>query len=74
MAAAAGADPILTKITVRVDAESEADRQNIAQWVAIAAKEGTGAEISKHVGTDVTNRVLREADSNARKVDEWRLH
>ena len=30
-AAATDADPILAKITLRVDAKSEADRQNIAQ-------------------------------------------
>ena len=30
-AAASGAEPTVAKITVRVDAESETDRQNIAQ-------------------------------------------
>ena len=69
-AAASGAEPAVAKITARVDAESEADRQNIARQAAIGAKEGTAAGISKHVGTDVTDSVLREADGNAKKVDE----
>ena len=73
-AAASGAEPAVAKITARVDAESEADRQNIARQAAIGAKEGTAAGISKHVGTDVTDSVLREADGNAKKVDEWHLH
>ena len=45
VAAAAGAEPTLAKITVRVDAENEADRQNIAQQAAIGAKGGTVTEI-----------------------------
>ena len=57
-AAATDADPILAKITLRVDAKSEADRQNIAQQAAIGAKEDTVAGISKHVGTNVTNSIL----------------
>ena len=57
---------ILAKITTRVDAESEADRQNTARQAAIGAKEGTAAGISKHVGTAVTDSVLREADGNAK--------
>ena len=67
--AADSATTILAKITTRVDAEIEADRQNIARQVTIGAKEGTAARISKHVGTDVTDKVLREADGNAKKVD-----
>ena len=73
-AAAARADPILAKITTRVDAESEAGRQNIPRHAAIGAKEGTTAGIRKHVSTNVTNSVLRKADGNAKKVDEWHLH
>ena len=73
-AAAAGATPVTPKITTRVDAESEADRQNIARQAAIGAKEGTAAGISKHVGTDITESVLRKVDGNKKKVDEWQLH
>ena len=69
-ATAAGAPTILVKITTRIDAKSKADRQNIARQVAIGAKEDTATGISKHVGTDVTDSVLRETDSNAKKVDE----
>ena len=79
-AAGVGAKPILAKITTRVDVESKADCQNIARQAAIGAKEGTAADISKHVGTDVTDvtdvtdSVLRKADGNAKKVEEWHLH
>ena len=38
-----------------------APRKNIARQAAIGAKEGTAAGISRHVGTDVTDSVLREA-------------
>ena len=72
--AASSAATIVAKITTRVDAESKADRQNIARQATIGAKEGTAAGISKHVGIDVTDSVLREADGNAKKVDEWQLH
>ena len=72
--AAAGAELILAKIMARVDAKSEANRQNIARQTTIRAKESTAAKISKHVGTDITNSVLQEADGNAKKVDEWHLH
>ena len=66
--------PVTPKITTRVDAESEADCQNIARQAAIGAKEDTAAGISRHVGTDVTDSVLHEADGNKKKVDEWQLH
>ena len=65
-AAAAGAGPILAKITARVDAESKADRQNIARQAAIGTKEGTAAGISKHIGTDITNIVLQEVNGNVK--------
>ena len=66
-AAVAGAELILAKITTRVDAASEADRQNTAQQVTIEAKGGTAAGISKHVDTNVTGSVLQEAGGNTQK-------
>ena len=69
-----GVATIFAEITTHVDAENEVDRQNIARQAAIGAKEGTAAGISKHVGTNVTNSVLREADGNVKKVDKWQLH
>ena len=54
-----------------MDAKSKIDRQNIACQVAIRVKEGTAAGISNHVGTDVTDSVLCEADGNRKKVDKW---
>ena len=65
-----GAKPVLARITARVNTEDKADRQNIAQQAAIGVNEGTTAGISKHVGTNVTDSVLREADGNTKKVDE----
>ena len=35
---------------------------------AIGVREGTATDISKYVGTDVTNSVLREVVGNAEKV------
>ena len=49
---------MIAKITARVDAESKTDHQNVTQQAVIGAKEGTAADISKHIGTDVTNSVL----------------
>ena len=68
------ATTIVAKITPRVDAKSEADRQNIARQATIGAKEGTAKGISKHLGSNVTDSVLCEADGNTKKVDEWHLH
>ena len=73
-AAASGAEPILAKITARVDTESKANYQNIARQAGIRAKEGTAAGISKHVGTSITDSVLLEADGTTKKVDEWHLY
>ena len=58
------AKPVATQITSRVDAESKADHQNTARQGDIGIKEGTAAGISKHVNTDVTDSVLREAGGN----------
>ena len=51
-----------------MEAESKADRQNIAQQAAIRATEGIATGISKHVCTDVTNSVLRKVDGNAEMI------
>ena len=50
-AAATEIEPIRAKIMSRVDTESKADRQNIAQQVVIGAKEGNATGTNKHVGT-----------------------
>ena len=46
----------------------------MARQSVIGAKESTATAISKIVGTDVTDGVLREPDGNANSVDTWHLY
>lgn len=63
------------QITMRADAQDEADRRNYAIQAAIGAKEGAAEAITNKVGSDVTYSVLRNADGNDNKsVDEYDLY
>jgi len=44
------------------DAQEEEDRQNTYQLEAIGVKEGVAGSITKIIGKDITNRILRTSD------------
>jgi hypothetical protein len=61
-------------IDMRSDAQDEADRLNLINQAVIGAKEGTDEAITKKVGTDVTDAILKTADgSNFKSIDDWQL-
>jgi len=67
--------PVQPEIAMNSDAQEEADRQNTYQLAAIGVKEGVAAGITKIVGKDITNPILRTSDSTSFKsVDEYQLH
>jgi hypothetical protein len=63
--------PVFVK---RMEAQEEADRLNVINQSVIGAKEGVVDGITKLVGSDVTNTILRTADgSDYKSVDEYTL-
>ena len=51
-------------IANRPDAQGEADRQNMNNQAVIGAKEGVIEATIAHVGSDITDTILRAADSS----------
>ena len=67
--------PVLPTITARADAQDEADRINMINQAVIGAKEGATEAITKKVGSDITDAVLRTADgTDYRSIDDYELH
>jgi hypothetical protein len=67
--------PVQPEITTNSDAQEEADRQNTYRLAAIGVKEGVAAGITKIVGKDITNPILRTSDGiSFKSVDEYQLH
>ena len=63
------------EIATNSDTQDEVDRQNTYRMVAIGVKEGVAAGITKIVGTDITNPILRTSDGiSFKSVDEYQLH
>ena len=63
------------EITTNSDAQEEVDRQNTYRLAAIGVKEGVAAGITKIVGKDITNPILRTTDGiSFKSVDEYQLH
>jgi hypothetical protein len=63
------------KIATNSDAQEEADRQNTYRLAAIEVKEGVAAGITKIIGKDITNPILRTSDGiSFKSVDEYQLH
>ena len=56
--------------TLRLEAQEEADRRNIAAQAMIGAKEGVVKAITALVGTNITNSVLCTIDGNFKSVDD----
>ena len=55
---------ILPNFTTRTEAQEEADRLNIINQSVISAKEGVVEAVSKLVGSDITDAILRTADGS----------
>jgi hypothetical protein len=65
---------ILHSITAQTEAQEEADQLNIINQSVIGNKEGVIEDITKLVGSNVTNAILQMADgSNHRSIDEFTL-
>ena len=63
------------EIATNSDTQEEADRQNTYQLAEIGVKEGVAAGITKIVGKDITNPILRMTDGiSFKSVDEYQLH
>ena len=63
------------EIAINSDAQEEADRQNTYRLAAIGVKEGVAAGITKIVGKDITNPILRTSDGiSFKSVDQYQLH
>ena len=58
------ASDAIPAITNRTDAQDEADRRNMNNQAVIGAKEGVIKAITAHVGSDITDPILRKADGS----------
>ena len=66
---------ILPTITARTEAQEEADQLNFINQSVIGAKEGVVKVVSKLVGSDITNAILRMADgSDFKSIDDFTLY
>ena len=66
---------VQAEIVTNSDAQEEADRQNTYRLAAIGVKEGVAAGITKIVGKDITNPILRTSDGiSFKSVDHYQLH
>ena len=67
--------PVQPEIATNSDAQEEADRQDTYQLGAIGVKEGVAAGITKLVGKDITNPILRTTDGISFKSEnDYQLH
>ncbi len=66
---------VIPSITTQTEAQEEANQLNIINQLVIGAKEGVVKAITKLVGSDVTNTILRTANgSNHKSIDEFTLY
>jgi hypothetical protein len=74
MASKAESTTIAPTITSQSEAQEEANRLNVINQSVIGAKEGVVKAVTKLVGSDITDAVLRTADgSNHKSIDDYRL-
>ncbi len=65
---------VLPTFTTRTEAQKEANRLNVINQSVIGAKEGVVEAVSKLVGSDITDAILRMADGNDHKsIDDFTL-
>jgi hypothetical protein len=70
----ASSTTITPTITSRSEAQEEADRLNVINQLVISTKEGVVKAVTKLVGSDITDAVLRTADgSNHKSIDDYTL-
>ena len=70
-----GTATVAPEITTNSDAQDKADRQNTFRLAAISVKEGIAEGITKLVGKDITDPILRTLDgSDFKSVDDFQLH
>ena len=63
--------PVFVK---RIEAQEEADRLNVINQSVIGAKEGVTEGVTKLVGSDITDTILRTSDgSDYKSVDDYTL-
>ena len=66
---------ILPTFTTRTEAQEEADRLNVINQSVIGAKEGVVEAVSKLVGSDITDAILRTADGSVFKsIEDYTLY
>jgi len=66
---------ILPTFTTRIEAQEEADRLKVINQSVIGAKEGVVEAVSKLVGSDITDAILRTADgSDFKSIDDYTLY
>jgi hypothetical protein len=58
---------VLPSITAQTEAQEEANQLNVINQSVISAKEGVVEAITKLVGSDITNAILRTADGSDHK-------
>lgn len=63
-------------ITNRPDAQEEADRRNMNNQAVIGAKEGVIEATTAHVGSDITDTILRAADgsNDLKNIDDVSIY
>jgi hypothetical protein len=70
----ASSTTITPTITSQSEAQEEADHLNVINQSVIGAKEGVVEAVTKLVGSDITNAVLRTANgSNHKSIDDYTL-
>ncbi len=70
----ASSTTITPTITSQLEAQEEADCLNMINQLVIGAKEGVVEAVTKLVGSDITNAVLRTANgSNHKSIDDYML-
>jgi len=66
---------VLSTFNTRTEAKEEADRLNVITQSVIGAKEGVVKAVSKLVGSDITDTILRTPDGTDHKsIDDFTLY
>jgi hypothetical protein len=66
---------VLPTFTTQTEAQEEANQLNVINQSVIGAKEGVIKAVSKLVGSDITNAILRTADgSNHKSINNFMLY
>ena len=70
-----GDSTIKSVIDNNSNTQDKANRQNVFRFVVIGVKEGITERLTKIVGRDITNPILRTTDNSSFKsVDQYQIH